>query len=292
MAKIKRVRDDETGKFVKSETAGETTDDTRSTDEVITSEKQRIADEQASEFLGEEVKNNNVVQKEEEPKEEPKVEEPKAEKVEEEEIDLGKIKAEITENVRKETQKEITQKLTEALGAKPTEAQKDKYEAFAEKFATEKGRNPSWFELVPFLKDEVKAELKREQEEATQQTEAQKKQVAEQNAQRQKAFNTYLDEQLNELQVAGKLNMKDEAVKKQFFQTMMEVNDKRVKEGKAPIYSAKEIFYEHYSPPTAQPAGADAPISVGRGSTQTSNNEEYSYADIHKPSWTDMFKKK
>jgi hypothetical protein len=283
----KRIRD-ESGKFVKSNTASETPEEkeTIPAADAIAEEKQRINDEEVSDFLGEEVKDNKVV---EEKPAEVKKEEVKVEpKEEEEEIDIDKFKQEIKEDLKKETDKEITDKLT-AAGVKPTEAAKDKYEAYAEKFAKEKGRNPSCFEFVPFLKDEVKAELKKEQEEATKQTEVQKKQIAETNAQRQKAFDAYVDEQLNDLYASGKLVKGDEKARTKLFQTMMDVNTERVKTGIPPIYSVKEIFYEHYTPPSTQPAGANEPISIGRGSTQTSSDQEIDYArDIKGKSFIDV----
>lgn len=279
----KRVRDD-SGKFVKSDTA----EVEPTADDAINEERQRIADEKTSDFLGEEVKDNKVVADEkpvvEAPKEEPK----KEPVVVEEEVDIDKMKSEITDTVRKETAKEITDKLTKALGNKPTEEQKDKYEEYADKFAKEKGRQPAWFELVPFIKDEVKAELKKEQETAQQQTEEQRKKIDEDNKARGKAFNTYIDEQLADLYASGKLPKGDEKARTKLFQTMMEVNNKRVQENKAPIYSIKEIFYEHYTPPTAQPAGADAPISAGRGNAQVDNDQEYSYKDVHNKSFIDV----
>ena len=111
------------------------------------------------------------------------------------------------------------------------------------------------------------------------------------NEQKQKAFNNYVDEQLDELHVSGKINKNDPKQRTALFQKMMEVNDERVKTGKPPIYSVKEIFYEHYTPPTAQVAGADAPVSAGRGNAQVSNDEEYSYKDIRGKSFLDMFKR-
>lgn len=289
-----RAKDPNTGRFIKSETPVEPPKDEISADDAIQEERQRINDEQVSDFLGEDVKDGKVVEeekKEEKPTEEtPKVVEEKPED-KEEEIDLETVKKEITETVRKETQKEITDKLTQALGETPTKEQKDKYEEYSEKFAKEKGRNPTWFELVPFIKDEVKAELKRDQEESLQKTEAEKKQTEEANTNRQKAFDTYVDEQLDELHTAGKIDKNNKDQRNQLFKTMYEVNNARVKEGKAPIYSVKEIFYEHYTPPTAQPAGDDAPVSAGRGSVQTESPDDYSYNDIKNTSYLDMFKK-
>lgn len=293
-----RAKDPETGRFIKSETPPETPADETSAEDAINEERQRINDEQVSDFLGEEVKDGKVAEDEpeekpeEEPEEKPEEEAPEVEEPEKkEEIDLEKVTKEITETVRKETQKEITEKLTQALGEKPTAEQKDKYEEYSDKFAKDKGRNPTWFELVPFIKDEIKAELKRDQEESFQKTESEKKQIAETNTKRQTAFDSYVDEQLNELHAAGKLDKNNKDVRNQLFTTMYEVNNARVKENKPPIYSVKEIFYEHYKSPTAQPAGDDAPISAGRGSTQTASEEDYSYNDIRSRSFLDMFKK-
>ena len=68
----KRVRGED-GKFVKSEDTSEETPDEKDISSVssIETEKQRLADEKTSEFLGEEVKDNKVVEKTEEKTEEP-----------------------------------------------------------------------------------------------------------------------------------------------------------------------------------------------------------------------------
>jgi hypothetical protein len=105
-----------------------------------------------------------------------------------------------------------------------------------------------------------------------------------------KAFNKYIDEQLEDLHAANKLpRIKDKddkndyglVCRKKLFETMMEVNKKRITEGKTAITSIKEIFYEHYQAPD-QPAGDDAPVSPGGGGTPPSkNDDDYSYLDVH-----------
>lgn len=269
MAKKIPPKDPETGKFVKS--------DIQSADEAIAEEKQRIADEQTSEFLGEDVKNNKVVEDDPEPpaKEElPPKEDIKKERVE---VDPEKLKQEITEKVSKETVEKIAKALTG--DEKATQAQKDKYEEYAEKFLAEKGRNPTWFELVPFIRDEVKAELRAEADKAENEKIEKQKLTEKENKERTKTFNAYVDEQLKELYDSGRLPKTDEA-RKHLFKTMMEVNQKRASEGKQPIYSVKEIFYEHYKAPNAQPAGWNAPVSVGRGAPSGNDEQDYSYKDI------------
>jgi hypothetical protein len=267
-----------------------------SADEAIAEERQRISDEQTTEFLGEEVKNDKVVQPVEEKKVEPVIE--KEPVVDEVEIDPEKMKAEIAETVKKETVDKITKALTGK--EETTKEERDKYEVIAENFAKEKGRNPTWFELVKFIKDDIRQELKNETEQEKQSREELIKKNKQVEQERSKAFNTYIDEQLNELLKSGKLpkvvnkdDPNDIGVKsrKALFQTMMEVNTDRVKTGKAPIYSVKEIFYEHYKAPNTQPAGADAPISVGRGNAAVDSGEDYSYGDVHKKSFLDFFRK-
>ena len=74
------------------------------------------------------------------------------------------------------------------------------------------------------------------------------------------------------------------------FKTMKEVNEDRVKNGKEPIISVNRIFNNYYKPKT-QPAGSDAPVSMGRGSAPV-NEGEYTYNQIHKTSFLDFFRKK
>lgn len=269
-----------------------------SADEAINEERQRIADEQTSEFLGEKVEDNKVIEEKPEVKEEVKEEVKPEPKEEEVEIDPQKMKEEIAATVKKETVDKITRALTGK--EETTQEQRDKYEVIAEKFAKEKGRNPTWFELVKFIKDDIREEMKAESEQERKQREELIKRNQEVDKERSKAFNQYIDEQLDELLKNGKLpkvinkdDPQDRGVmaRKALFQTMYDVNTKRVKEGKQPIYSVKEIFYEHYTPPTQQPAGADAPISAGRGTAVADTGEDYSYAEIKKKSFLDLFRK-
>jgi hypothetical protein len=56
---------------------------------------------------------------------------------------------------------------------------------------------------------------------------------------------------------------------------MLETNQKRVAEGKDPITSVARIFYGgYYQKPNAQPAGEEAPISMGRGTPSSNEGEE------------------
>lgn len=263
-------RDEETGKFIPKDTPEE---------DNKPSEVMSVEDAAREDDL--------PIEKEVETEEPAKTEPAKEEK---KEIDPELMKKEIAEKVSRETVEKIAQALTGQ--DKTTQAQKDKYEEVAEQFFAKHGRNPSWFELVPFIKEDLKADMKKEAEIEKKTAEEQKKQVESANLAREGAFNKYIDEQLNDLLVQGKLpkpvdpkNEKDPGVvaRKALFQTMMEVNQKRVSENKPPIYSLKEIYYEHYKAPNAQPAGWDAPVSAGRTNMTPEPVDDFSYADIHKP---------
>lgn len=226
---------------------------------------------------------------EEKPAEEVKPAAPVEEKPVEQTVDPEKMKAEVKEQVTKELADSITKAITGEK--KATQEERDKYEVIAENFAKEKGRNPTWFELVKFIKDDIREEMKAEAEQQTKQQEEEKKRVEQDNKARSDAFNKHIDEQLDELLKGGKLPNTPEA-RKALFQAMYDVNTKRVQEGKQPIYSIKEIFYEHYKAPNTQPAGADAPISAGRGNTQPDSTEDYSYQDIRKTPWDGFFRRR
>jgi hypothetical protein len=83
---------------------------------------------------------------------------------------------------------------------------------------------------------------------------------------------------------SGKITTPEE--RKELFKTMLDVNTERQKEGKAPIYSIKEVFYEHYKK-DKQPAGADAPISMGKG-VNPPEEKDINYAEVHKKSFADI----
>ena len=70
--------------------------------------------------------------------------------------------------------------------------------------------------------------------------------------------------------------------RKSLFSKMIEVNEQRTKDGKEPIYSLKEIYYEH---PINEEPGKSAPVSVGRGSVPT-EGEEFEY--VGKKSFLDI----
>lgn len=239
----------------------------------------------------------------EEPKEEPKEEkpeikeEPKEEKVEAKEeyepVDMNKLK----EEVRTEATEEVTNKIIKSLkGEEATQEEQDAYQKFATETYEKEGRNPTYNEAFKFMSQQVKEEIRAEDEAKAKEAEEQVKAKQEAEGQNKEQFNKYIDDQLADLKATGKLpeaaDPKDEndpgvVAQKALFQKMMDVNTERVKDGKPPIYSLKEIYYEHYSQPTG-PAGADAPVSAGRGGPPSNNKDEMPYDQLHKSDFIDI----
>lgn len=234
------------------------------------------------------------------PKEEPTV-------VEEPEIPLEDVVKQTAQEVidqNKPSVEEIAKATADELveRAKVQEPQDDAYTAWAKQFEQDNDRTPNWAEAAEFIKDRAKAEIKAEDEalkaeEAKKQEEAQK--VAEEETKR---INAYVDDELSELYNAGKLtkiedpnNPSDQGVieRKALFSKWAEVNAQRKSEGKPEILSPTRIFDFYYTKPNAQPAGADAPISGNKGSAVPPSQENsYSYKDIHKASWDRLIPRK
>lgn len=70
--------------------------------------------------------------------------------------------------------------------------------------------------------------------------------------------------------------------------TQQEVQTWVSTEARPPVTSIKEIYYEHFTQSSSQPAGADAPISTGGGGVAGSAEEPIAYDEIHNKSFTDI----
>lgn len=273
--------------------------------EEVVNPRQERADQEASEFLGEEVKNGKVVEVEEENRVEKKAREikenPKEEekKVESPLLDGEKLKADIVA--------ELDKRLPQNQTKEEKQEKKDAIAEYLEKAKAE-GRNPTWEEALKFIAEEgsnrayerIKAEQaqelqKVEEEKRLQEEQAEQQKVAQEEA--QKEYNKVVDEDLDDLYKSGKLmrirdknNPNDPGLKQRqaLFQKMYEVNTQRAQEGKRLIYSVKEVFYEHFSDPLKQPPGYDAPVSIGSGHSGSENPQEYSYLDIRGRDFRDI----
>ena len=149
-------------------------------------------------------------------------------------------------------------------------------------------RNPKdWEEIADWGVTKKGILDKREHEAETAEQEKVKKETEEFNKKQVEEFNKFTDDQLKDLTDAGKIKTPEE--RKALFQAMLDTNIARQKEGKAPIYSIKEIFYEHYTAPKpgAQPAGADAPVAPSAGGV-TTEEKEVNYNDVHKKTFIDI----
>lgn len=243
-------------------------------------------------------KTEEVEEKKEEPKSDPvatevKEEDPKPE------IDLEENNRKIAEETAKKTREEIADLLK---GDPKEEEKKDAYTEWAEKYTEDTGKSPTWVEAAKFIKDQAKAELIAEQQEAYKaQQEAQTKQ-AEQEQGYEKQLNSMIDEELNELYASGKLTrIKDKEdpndpgvrERKALMQTMYDVNVKRAQTGASPIYSVARIHSNYFKGVNRQPAGADAMITNNRAGSAPTDEGDYEYVkDIKGKGWKSFFGRK
>lgn len=245
-------------------------------------------------------------EKEENPFDAVPVEEPKTEiekKVEETPKEEAKEDKPVfdQEKFKEDLVSEIDKRLPKADTKEEKEEKKDAIKEYLDKAKAE-GRNPTWEEALAFVAEEgsnrayerIKAEQAAEQEKARVQEE-EREQIAEvqkkADEERVKAFNQVIDDELDELynnnklpRIKNKDDAKDPGViaRKALFQTMLDVNEKRKEEGKPAILSVSRIYSFYYKPPTAQRAGADAPVSMGQGASEASDPDDYSYTDLKK----------
>lgn len=261
--------------------------------------------ELAEKLLADEIKDITL------PEEEEKVEEPEKTEVE---VEAEKKKEEVVETPKEEPkaidEDELTEKISKAVSDKVLkqmtgEDEKKKGDADQELVSpwTKEGRNPKDYDEIAdwaMTKNEILSTRKAEESERQrQEQETQQKQVQEEQDKTQKqiqeeqakAFNQVIDDELDELYTNNKLpriKNKDDAkdpgviARKHLFQTMLDINNQRKEEGKPAIMSVSRIFHTYYKPPTTQPAGADAPISLGQGMAEAADPEDFSYADLQK----------
>lgn len=225
-------------------------------------------------------------------KEEKAVEEPTeegAQPVKEEDL---QAKEDERQQLRKEISQDFANKINKVFGVddEATSEQKDKYQEYAEKFFEEKGRNPYWHELIPMIREEAVQSIKAEQEAAQKATQEEQEKAREIYQKNLDAFQAQVTEELNELYTSGKLpKIKDETDKNDYgvkvrdalYNKMIEVNNARTSQGLNPITSISRIFSNHFKLPDSQPAGYDAPVSIGQGGTPTNNTDIDYHKDIH-----------
>ena len=250
----------------------------------IAEQVQQQIDDRASKFLGEEVKNGEIVEKpEEKPAEEVTPEEkPQEPAYEEIEFDPEKQKKEIIE----ETKAAIEEALKGAT-KEETKENVDEYVEFQKQFNEKEKREPTWFEVAKFMEERAVTRL--EEKQAAQQKEAEEQATKQRDTltRQNDETNKYIKDTLDELYSNEKLpriqdmNNPDDyglKVQKELFNTIISVNQTRL-EKQMPPKTLKEIFYEDFKMPEKEVAGAHAPVNMGRGGyTPDADNQEINYA--------------
>ena len=239
----------------------------------------------------EEIASNKELPVEE--KKEEKPEEKPEEKEEEIVIDPNKIAEDVAAKV--------TENLKPAEVEEKKEEVKDAYQEFFDKVKAEKGREPNWAEVSKFIQEQTLASIKEERVQEQKAEDERKATETKATEELTKRFNATLDEEIQELYDKGELtpikdknNPNDQGVieRKSLFQKMLDVNIERANfrseeypNGKPPIMSIMRIKLGYWTKPEAQPAGEEAPISMGKGSPAGEGEEsELDYSkDVHKP---------
>lgn len=218
----------------------------------------------------------------------------------------------IVEDERRQIAEEAARKVVEEQETRRIEAEKaerevkeptDKEKSYLDwesKFKEKNDRSPTYLEALAFVEEQAIASIEQRQIETENQKKAETERVqAEQDAETER-MNAYVDDELQDLYTANKLtkikdpnNPSDQGVveRKALFNTWQQVNEERKNKGLPEIISATRIYEFYYKKPSAQPAGADAPISGNRSSAVSpSSEQEYSYQDLKKP-WS-VFKRR
>lgn len=212
---------------------------------------------------------------EEKPAEEEKPVESETEEIE---FDPAKLKAEAVA--------EAEQKLIDRLRgttADETAQNKDEYQEWADSFAqSHGGAVPTWKDAYQWMEDRAVNRLEeRQTKKAAEAATAAATAKSEEDA-RMTNVNQYVDSQLADIFATGKVpkiqdkdNPSDpgNTFKRALTEQTMLINRERLDKG-LPTKTIKEVFYEDFKSPTRQPAGADAPVSAGRGATTTADSTE------------------
>lgn len=163
-------------------------------------------------------------------------------------------------------------------------------------------RNPrDYDEIAEWAVQKAQIMADKRAKEAQDSSEKQKQAYAQSQKENADRINSFIDKELGELYEEGKLpkvKNKDDArdpgimARQALFKTMLDVNQKLTSEGKPAEYSIYKIFTKYYKSPTRQPAGADAPISIGRsGQNDTDSDQQINYLkDIHKKSFYELLR--
>lgn len=216
-----------------------------------------------------------------------------AKKVEEEakipevEVDLDaereKTKKEVTDSVTKDVVEPLKQEIQD-LKKTLNPVEKDDYDKFVDDYTEKNGKAPEWKQVATFLEDRAIARIDARQKEADEKKKQEEEATKKTQEETSNANFKIWQGQLEELESKGLLPkmVKPEVGDKGF--------DARVKlyghmqntwNTTTPLSNMWEVHAKYYTQPETQPAGADAPVSIGTGTVSQDNPSSYKYSDIH-----------
>lgn len=209
------------------------------------------------------------------------------------EVDLDaereKTKQEVTDSINKDVIEPLKQEIVKLREIMNPEEQDD-YDKFVNDFKTKNnGEVPQWKEVAEYLKNKAVEEVETRQKQAQEQQDKDKQESEKQTAATQEQNFKYWQSQLEEMEGKGLIPKMDKPEKgDKGFDARVQLYGHMAntwnKEGVTPITNLYEAHSKHYEEPTKQPAGGDAPVSIGQGSEGGGDDDKYDYNEIHQGS--------
>lgn len=199
-------------------------------------------------------------------------------------IDVEALKEEVKTASKEEAVKEVTEKITNALN--PKEDNRPSWE--------KEGRNPTYKEALDYVRDSIKKEQDQKEQEKENKSKAEEEEKTKRQEEYKRSLNEMWDIQIEELRESGKIpkiENKDDKndpgiiAEKELAEAAIEYNKER--DEKHQDWNLKSVYYEVYQNKNKQPAGYDAPVSMGKKSVEN-GKKELTYDEIHKSSFDDI----
>jgi hypothetical protein len=208
-------------------------------------------------------------------------------KIPEVEVDLDaereRTKQETTEAILKDVVEPLKKEIGD-LKQSLSPAEKDEYDTFVDDYTAKNGKAPEWKEVAIFLKDQALQELKNEQKaeaDAKVKADAEAKEATEkQNAENFKVWQGQLDD----METRGLLPKMEKAeVGDPGFDARVKLYGFMQTTWNTPNPSTNlyEVHTKYWKDEPRQPAGADAPVSMGESGGVSDDPDDYKYSDIH-----------
>lgn len=197
--------------------------------------------------------------------------------------ELEKSKKETIETVTKEVVEPLKKEIID-LKQTLTPVEKDDYEKFVDSYTEKNGKAPEWKEVAMFLEDRAVNRIKDEQkaqEDAKTKADEEAKE-AQKNTENEnfKIWQTQMLE-LEEKGLIPKMEKQEKGDAGFDARVRLYGNMQATWQTPTPSTNLWEIHAKYYKPVSAQPAGGNAPVSMGESGGSEDDAKDYKYSDIH-----------